>query len=79
MASAATRVGLRPQRVYQPTGERGAGDHDRGREQKTDAGLQSLVAVHALEVEREEVQHRAEGRPEQQRDPDRGGEVAVGE
>src|SRR5262245_10543395 len=61
------------------TRDRGAGDHDCRREEKRESRLEWVVAVHVLEVEREEVEHRAEGGPEQEADHDRGREVAVGE
>ena len=60
-------------------GERRAGHDDGGRQQERDAGLEGVVAVDVLEVERQEVEHRAERRREQERDRDAGGEVAVGE
>ncbi len=60
-------------------GERRAGDDEHGGQQKRDAGLERAVAVDVLEVEREEVENRAEGRDEQERDHDSRGEIPVGE
>jgi hypothetical protein len=56
--------GLETKTRDERAGEGRAGDHDGGWEQEPDAGFQGVVATHVLEVEREEVEHRSERRPE---------------